>query len=448
MKTNKMTRGKFLGTSLGLSVLSSVKLEGSPLLRLMEQKQDSFYMTVPMKRNYEVALKILKPTKAQLEHGLELHRNSLVWEPYGFMPRAALDGAAIAAAINDNASALEIQDMDEDMTMSRFVDNERERKEFENAWKASGVTCVGQNAGEEGNAIDVLIKRLSRFTYTTDMMRDFVSKAVTPDDVIQAKKENRHVLYFTGNGVPLPQDWVSVNEELRYIRVFFQLGIRMMHLTYNRRNKIGDGCGEPTDGGLSDFGQAVVKEMNRVGVMVDISHSGWQTSLEAAKVSSRPVIASHSVAASVNKVIRSKSDEMISALADTGGYIGICVIPRFLGGTGDIAAFMNHIDYVAKKFGPDYVAIATDVSHRSQYGSEENKKIKELATRPAPKARTRWEALWPPEPFELKPEMRQSTAWTNFPLFTVGLVQMGYTDSEIQKILGGNVLRVAKAALA
>ena len=441
-----MTRNQFLNTSLGLTVLSSTSLEGSALVRLMEQKKESFQMTKQMKRDYEVALSILKPTKAQLEHGLELHRNSLVWEPYGFMPRAAVDGAAIAAAINDNASALELQDMREDMIMSRFVDVERERKDFENAWEASGVTCVGQNAGEEGNAVEVLLKRLSRFTWSTDMMRDFVFKAVTPEDVVKAKKEKKHALYLTGNGVPIPQNWVSPEEELRYIRVFFQLGIRMMHLTYNRRNMIGDGCGEPSNGGLSDFGRAVVKEMNRVGVMVDISHSGWQTSLEAAKVSGKPVIASHSVAASVNKVVRSKPDEVIRALADTGGYIGICVIPRFLGGTGDIAAFLKHIDYVVKSFGPDYVAIATDVVYSSQYGAGENKKIRELATRPVPSVRPHWEALWPPEPFNATPEMSQSTAWTNFPLFTVGMVQLGYSDSDIQKILGGNVLRVARAA--
>src|SRR5665648_687619 len=90
---------------------------------------------------------------------------------------------------------------------------------------------------------------LTRFTYSTDMMEDFIRKAVTPDDIILAKKENRHALYFSGNGVPIPQDWVSVEEELRFIRVFFQLGIRMMHLTYNRRNMIGDGCGEPGNAG-------------------------------------------------------------------------------------------------------------------------------------------------------------------------------------------------------
>ena len=77
--------------------------------------------------------------------------------------------------------------------------------------------------------------------------------------------------------MPLPQEWESVRDELRLIRIFHQLGIRMMHLTYNRRNPIGDGAGEPHDGGLSDFGHAAIAEMNRVGVIVDVAHSGWKT---------------------------------------------------------------------------------------------------------------------------------------------------------------------------
>jgi membrane dipeptidase len=373
----------------------------------------------------------------------------LVFDTYGFMPRAAADGAVIARAINENASALELSDLREDMSMSRMAENERERKEFENAWLASGVSCVFQNAAYSCNAVEKLIKRLAHFTYTTDKMRDFLCRALTPDDIIQAKKENRQALYFTGNGLPLPQEWITVEEELRYIRVFFQLGIRMLHLTYNRRNVIGDGCGEPSDGGLSDFGRTVVKEMNRVGIIVDIAHSGWQTSLDAAKISEKPMVASHSSVASLYKVVRSKTDEIIKAIADGGGYIGICCIPRYLGGTGDIRALMKHIDYVAKKFGPDYVAIGTDIAYNSQYTGEENEKTKALATRPAPATRTRFAALWPEEPyFETTREMIQSIAWTNWPLFTVGMVQMGYSDNDIQKILGGNAIRVTKAALA
>ncbi len=395
-----------------------------------------------IKQNFEIAKSILKPSQKQLERGLELHMNSLVIDCYGFMPSAAPNAALINSAIDSKASQLELQDMMESQSMTRFVLDKGEREELENAWKASGVTCVVQNTGEEGNGISRLLKRLANFTYSTDMMSDFVSKAVKPEDILRAKKENRHALYFTGNGVPLPQDWISVEDELRYISVFFHLGIRMMHLTYNRRNVIGDGCAEKANGGLSDFGRAVVKEMNRVGVIVDIAHSGWQTSLEAAQVSEKPMVASHTTVASINKHIRSKPDNVIRAIADTGGYIGICCIPRFLGGSGDIAMMMKHIDYVVKKFGVDHVAIGTDVAYRSQFSNEESKKIS--ARNPE---RTRWEALWPPDDFKESSDMIQSLAWTNWPLFTVGMVQMGYSDDYIQKILAGNIMRVAKAAL-
>ena len=104
-----------------------------------------------IKADFELAKNILKPTQKQLERGLELHKNSLVIDTYGFMPRAAYDGGQIGSAVNARASILEIQDMQEDMSMTRFVYDKKEREEFENAWKASGVTCIVQNAGEEGN---------------------------------------------------------------------------------------------------------------------------------------------------------------------------------------------------------------------------------------------------------------------------------------------------------
>jgi membrane dipeptidase len=442
---SKITRGKFLGTSFGLSMLSASKYSGLEAFSLQKKtkKRKSISLNDQIKTYRNVALDVLKPSKKDLEHGLELHKNSLVMDTYGFMPRAAVDGKNINSAIEENASPLELQDMRENMSMTRFVNHEREKKELETAWNASGVTCVVQNAGEEGNEIKRLLKRLARFTYTTDMLKDVIQKAATPDDIIRANQENRHVLYFTGNGVPIPQEWVTLEEELRYIRIFFQLGIRMMHLTYNRRNVIGDGCAESANGGLSDFGRAVIKEMNDIGVIVDIAHSGWQTSLEAAQVSERPMVASHSTAASLHEHFRAKPDYVIKAIADSGGYIGICCIPRFLGGAGNIEVFLHHIDYVAKKFGVDHVGIGTDIAYTSQYASEENSKI----TNSACSTRTRWEALWPADDFHTTSDMRQSMAWTNWPLFTVGLVQLGYSDFEIQKIIGGNALRVAQDVL-
>jgi membrane dipeptidase len=394
-------------------------------------------------RAREIALDILQPTPKQLERGLELHANSLVFDTYGFAPRAAVDGDVLREAAEGGASELEYRDLREDMTMTRYVTNPAERAEFVQAWEASGVTCIFQNAGEEGQAPLTLIKRLARFTYATDMISEFMAKAVVPGDIVKAKEEGRRCLYLTGNGVPLTQQWVSVEDELRYLRIFFQLGIRMMHLTYQRRNMIGDGCAESSNAGLSDFGRSVVAEMNRVGVIVDIAHSGWRTSLEAAQLSQRPMVASHTTCTALHHHIRSKPDEVIRSIADSGGLVGMCCIPRFLGGNGDIKALLDHIDHVVKNFGVEHVGIGTDVAYSSRNSAAENKKIPKRG-----RSRTGWRSLWPPNTFKETSEARQSIAWVNWPLFTVGLVQRGYSDDEIQKIIGGNILRVAKAALS
>jgi len=393
----------------------------------------------------EIALRDLKPSASDLERGLELHADALVFDSYGFAPRAAIDGEAIKQAALSGASEIEIKDMREQMSMTRYVTDEAERIEYESAWRASGVTCVFQNAGEEGQDPLKLIKRLSNFTYATDMLADFSPKAATPDDIVAAKEAGRHCLYFTGNGVPLTQQWVSVPDELRYLRVFYQLGIRMMHLTYQRRNMIGDGCGEPSDAGLSDFGRSVVKEMNRVGVIPDCAHSGWKTSLEAAKLSELPCVASHTIAGGIYPHIRSKPDEVIKAIADSDGFVGICCIPWYLRGEGNINALLDHIDYVAKNFGVDYVAIGTDMGYNSQNAGTENKKaaVANLGRR----KRKDFRSLWPADDFKRTAEMADSVAWTNWPLFTVGLVMRGYTDDEIRKIIGGNVMRVARASM-
>ena len=366
----------------------------------------------------------------------------MVFDAYGFAPRAAVDGEAIRALTEAGASEMELQDHREDMTMTRAVGSREERQEFVRAWNASGVTCIFQNCGEESSDPLRLIKRLARFTYLTDHLPDVLRRAVGPAEVERAHADGVGSLYFSGNGVPLTQQWVSVEDELRYVRIFFQLGIRMMHVTYNRRNRLGDGCAEPANGGLSDFGGAAVAEMNRVGVIVDVAHSGWQTSLEAARASSKPMVASHTTCGQVYSHIRSKPDAVIRAIADTGGYVGICCIPRFLRRTGDIVALIDHIDYAVKRFGPDHVAIGTDIAYRSRFSDAESRKAP-----PRGPSRTRFAALWPADDFVQTPAMTRSLAWTNWPLFTVGMVQRGYSDETIRKILGGNVLRVCRAAL-
>ncbi len=386
------------------------------------------------------ALAVLKPSQKELDHGFALHAASLVFESYGFSPRSALDGDALRAAMEAGATEQELHDLREEMPMIHHLSNEREKKEYLEAFRSSGVTCIFQNAGEEGNHPLRLIKRLARFTLVTDLLRDEVFKAVTPDDIVCAKNQDKRCLYLTTNGVPLQQQFENVRDEMSLIRVFFQLGVRMMHLTYNRRNMIGDGVGEKNDGGLSDFGETVIARLNTCGIIVDVAHSGWRTSLEAAKISKCPMVASHTAAAALHKHIRGKPDEVIKAICDTDGLVGICCIPDFIGGEGHIGTFLDHIDYVAKKFGAEHVAIGCDIGYQSRFAAEENAKVpKRVGGRP-PRA---WEQLWPKG--ALTSRCDPSLAWTNWPLFTVGLVQRGYTDDAIQKIIGGNMLRVSRA---
>lgn len=391
----------------------------------------------------DAGLSVLQPSAKDLQHGLELHAASIVFDSYGFSPRSALDGEALKAAVMAGASDVELEDLREEMSMTRCITDAAELQEYREGWRASGVTCIFQNAGQEGQEPMRLIKRLARFTYVTDMLRDYVSKAVTPDDVETAKAAGKRCLYMTGNGVPLTEAWISIPDELRYLRIFYQLGIRMMHLTYQRRNMIGDGCGETSNAGLSDFGRAVIAEMNRVGVIPDCAHSGWQTSLEAAQVSGKPVVASHSTAGALHPHIRSKPDEVIKAIADTGGFIGICCISRFLRGKGDLNALLDHIDHVVKIVGVDHVAIGTDIAYTSRNYSAESKKAAVGGLR---RRREDFRSLWPKDDFIATEEADLSISWTNWPLYTVGLVQRGYSDDDIRKILGGNVMRVARAS--
>jgi membrane dipeptidase len=428
-----MNRRLFLGLAVGAAA--------APLLTRGLRAADPVSDNPKIASDRKAALDLLKPSAKDLQRGLELHAASVVLDTYGFGPSASVDNATLAKIMESGASEWEINDAREDMMMTRFVTDAAEQKEYESAWAAAGVTCIIRNAGEEGNNPLQLLKRLARWIHATDRLPKF-PKAIRAEQIVAAKKAGHHAIVLTTNGVPLVQQWLNTRDELKYIRVFAEMGVRMMHVTYNRQNPLGGGCGEAIDGGLTDFGRLALSELNRQGVLPDVSHSGLRTSYDTAKVTQRPMVASHAAVAAIHPHIRCKSDEVIKAIADTNGLIGICCISGFLGQTNDINAFLNHIDYVVKKFGIDYVGIGTDVGYSSRLRPSDTK----LPSRPA--GRTHWEALWPPGSYATgskDPRAAASLAWTNWPIFTVGLVQRGYRDADIQKILGGNMLRVLQA---
>jgi len=389
-----------------------------------------------------IALDLLKPSARDLDRGLALHAAGHVIEAYGFAPFSAVDGARMKALVEAGASPDEIEAQHESDMRVRAATDPDERAIHLAAWAAAGVDAIFLNAGQETTDPMRCLRRLAYSTYAADLLKDQVCRAACPADLERAKAEGRRAVYLTANAVPMPQRWMAVEEELEYLRLFFRLGARMMHLTYNRRNLIGDGCGESSDAGLSDFGRTVVREMNRVGMIVDVAHAGFRTSLEAAQVSERPVMASHTAAHALHPHYRAKPDAVVKAIADTDGVVGVCGVPSFLGGSGDIRAMMDHIEYLVKLVGARHVAIGTD----NWYMSPRDEAAWEQAP-PRPPRRKPWYALWPkrPDGFVPRPEQRRSMAWTNWPLFAVGMAQRGLADDQIRAILGENVLRVARA---
>ncbi|MBE6399979.1 MAG: dipeptidase [Lentisphaerae bacterium] len=390
----------------------------------------------------QAAMDVLHPSEKDLAHGLELHRESYVFDAYGFTPTAGGICPRYDEAFERGAGRDELNLLREEFRMNGAFDDPEMVARLKTAWEFSGVDCIFQNSGFECNNVELMLLRLSNYTNLVDKLPDVYERAVFPQQLSGIRERGKRALYMTTNGVPLPSQLSSTAEALQYIGVFFRLGIRMMHLTYNRRNLIGDGCAESADAGLSDFGREVIAEMNRVGVIPDVAHSGQRTSLEAAQVSKKPVVASHTTVRHFSTHYRAKCDEVIEAVKASGGYVGICGHPPFLQGSMDLNAMLDHVEYVARKYGVDHVAIGTD------NGLDLDVDKKALASRAS---RPVWEAYWPAPGagYELMTkEQYASVNCMNWPMYTVGLVQRGFTDEEIRKIIGGNVLRVISETLA
>ena len=229
----------------------------------------------------------------------------------------------------------------------------------------------------------------------------------TVEDILEAKERDKlAVILQFQNSLPIEHD-------VRLLEVWYKLGVRIVQLTYNPRNLVGDGCAEKTDCGLSEFGQKVVEEMNRIGMVIDLSHVGHKSTNEAIDLSKDPVIFSHSNAKALADVNRNITDEQIEAVAEKNGVIGIGTPSFIVKKEGEktgttIIDFVNHVDYMVKLVGADYVGIGTDYT----------------------------EGRGPPG-FCFK-------SITDLVDVAAELLERGYSDQDVRKVMGENWLRVFK----
>ena len=227
--------------------------------------------------------------------------------------------------------------------------------------KASGITAVNVTVSGGGptgaDAFESTVRSLGFLEREIQAHGDVLTSVRSVGDVRRAK-ESAKVGMIAGF-----QDTSMLEGDITRVALFHDLGVRIIQLTYNVRNLVGDGCLEPGNAGLSAFGRQVVERMNGLGILVDTSHCGRRTTLDAIAMSAKPVAATHSGCAALNDVPRNKTDEQLRALAQKGGVIGIYTMP-FLRAQGQPAAadFLRHIDHAVQVCGEDHVGIGTDNS--------------------------------------------------------------------------------------
>jgi membrane dipeptidase len=248
-------------------------------------------------------------------------------------------------------------------------------------------------------------------------------------DIKRAKQEGKNAVMLNFQNCP-------IEGRLENLDMFYGLGVRVMQLTYNERNLLGDGATERTNAGLSDLGVAVVERMNELGILVDTSHSGWQTCADAIAFSKRPPIFSHTECYAISQHPRNKPDDLIRALADKGGVMGLTTVAPFITNSAPatLETFLDQVDHVVKLIGVDHVGFGTDTLIR---GWPTDPKLKEttLARYGEPYYKPSYRFRYPMGTEGLNDQHKLKYA-------TAGLLRRGYKDDDVAKILGGNWLRV------
>ncbi|HHW99120.1 MAG TPA: membrane dipeptidase [Firmicutes bacterium] len=235
-----------------------------------------------------------------------------------------------------------------------------------------------------------------------DANSDSMMLATTVQDILTAKEQGKIAAVLAIEGGE------ALEGDLGVLRMFHRLGVRSIGLTWNERNDIADGVGDArSKGGLSAFGAAVIEEMNRLGILVDVSHLSDPGFWDAVEISKHPIIASHSNARAVCNHRRNLTDEQIKALAKNGGVMGMNFAAGFVKADGQptLDDLLDHIDHIVQLVGPHHVGLGSDF-----------------------------------DGIGATPEGLNDV--TSMPLITEGLVKRGYSDEHIRLILGENYLRV------
>jgi microsomal dipeptidase-like Zn-dependent dipeptidase len=230
------------------------------------------------------------------------------------------------------------------------------------------------------------------------------------------------------------QNCSAIEDDIGLVEVLHTLGVRFMQVTYNNQSLLGSGCYEAVDAGISRMGREAIAEMNRVGLAVDLSHSGERTCLEAIDISARPVAITHANPSAWHNVPRNKSDAVLKALAARGGLLGLSLYPHHLAGGSacTLESFTAMAADLASDIGIDHIGIGSDLCQ-----GQPDSVVEWMRNGRWTKGQTNiglGKAAFPQQPSWFRSNL-------DFPLVRAGLEARGFTADEADRVMGGNWYR-------
>ena len=326
-------------------------------------------------------------------------------------------------------------------TLTREIqESQAARDIYLNMWRVSSVTVAcGTFSGFDRleTAFENAVRKIANAQAMIAAMNDDMLLVRSANDIERAHQEGRRGIIVDF------QNTLAFGDQFERVDLFQGLGLRMVQLTYNLQNLVGDGCTETYQGGLTYFGRELVSRLNRAGIIVDVSHCSEQVGWDAIDVSEAPVIVSHSSSDTVARHDRGKSDEFARAIAEQGGYFGVVAIPGFIRETpgASIDDIVRQVEHLVNVCGIDHVGLGTD---KAGPGPRTSSMVEFPDDMPAGlPGDFNWSG------FRIE-EHRQTAEFTidgfnsfsDWPNITEGLAAAGFNEVELRKLLGLNYLRV------
>jgi len=347
--------------------------------------------------------------------------------------RGAVPGALRGAPRWDGYDAAVVIDFLGSPGYFNYPENPPLDEEMVRNARTSGITAMNVTVSA-GDTASTLSRMSPWFTYT-ERWPDVFRMARTVADVHDAK-ETRRVGIVLGF-----QDTTPYEGDLSRVDVFHDLGVRVVQLTYNVRNLVGDGCLEPGNAGLSTYGRQVVARLNELGSIVDLSHCGQRTTAEGIAASTAPVGITHTGCNAVARHPRSKDDAELRAAAEKGGVVGIYLMPFLTPGRVPTAAdVVAHVEHALDVCGEDHVGIGSDLSITPIDGSDEYwAKHREFVA-----GRIAAGIAAPAEDPDVLFTVPELNSHRRMEMIADALAARRHPDRVIEKVIGANWLRLCR----